>query len=381
VLFASRQSAGFSIDHKFPEDFCWRSDGRVVYAVREPPPNSRDSNLWEVHVDSATGKTATQPRKSTHLAGFHMEGLSASADGRKLLFESSTDQSYVFVGSLGPAGTLTNGRRLTPDERYNTPYGWTRDSRAVVFRSDRTGRFAIYKQRLDEDLPELIASGPGLPEFPRVSPDGSWVIYPAMPDNGPRGESRLMRVSTAGGGPQVILEHTRLTDYSCPLRAGFACVMSEASVDGNQHVFSTFDPGSGERHELFRMTRKPVNWMVSPEGARIAMIENDPQGRIEIRALTGEIQRRIEAKGWPNAVTVDWAADGKSLLISHPGLIDSPSGPIGATLLRVDLDGNVQPLWETRGARYAWAVASPDGRYLAIRGATTSRNAWLIDNF
>jgi hypothetical protein len=46
--------------------------------------------------------------------------------------------------------------------------------------------------------------------------------------------------------------------------------------------------------------------------------------------------------------------------------------------LRVDLDGRPQPLWETRGGRYTWGISSPDGQYLAIRGAASERNAWLI---
>ena len=107
----------------------------------------------------------------------------------------------------------------------------------------------------------------------------------------------------------------------------------------------------------------------------------DPQGRIEIRSLTGEIESRIEVQGWENPLSIDWAADGKSLFVSNPGLIESPAGPIGATLLKVDLEGHVQPLWETKGGRYTWAVASPDGKYLAVRGPATERNAWLIENF
>ena len=80
-------------------------------------------------------------------------------------------------------------------------------------------------------------------------------------------------------------------------------------------------------------------------------------------------------------MNIDWTADSKSLLISHFGLIDSPSGPIGVTILRVDFDGHVQPLWETRAGRLTWAIASPDGRYLAIRAPMSERNALMIENF
>jgi len=380
-ILAKRNYAGPSIDHNFPEDFCWLTDGRVIYAVRQPPPNSRDSNLWELAVDSESGKPRTPPRKVTNLPGFHMEGLSATAEGKQLLFESSTDQSYVYVGQVEADGELGNPRRLTPDERYNTPYAWTPDSKAVIFRSDRTGTFALYKQALDQDVPELIPTGPGNPIMARVSADGTWLIYPALADVEFPGEYRLMRVPLTGGRPQVIFERSKVTDFRCPDRVGSQCVMSESSSDGTQYVFAGFDPVSGTRHELFRIVRNPVNWTLSPDGSRIAMIGDDPEGTIEMRSITGQIETRIEVKGWSNLLTMDWAADGKAVFVSHPGLMESPSGPIGTTLLRVDLLGQAQTIWETRGARYTWGISSPDGKYLAIRGATTGRNAWMIENF
>src|SRR5581483_3692087 len=52
TVAAARRYQGSSLDHVFPEDFCWLPDGRIVYAVREPSPNSRDSNLWALNVDA-----------------------------------------------------------------------------------------------------------------------------------------------------------------------------------------------------------------------------------------------------------------------------------------------------------------------------------------
>jgi hypothetical protein len=78
-------------------------------------------------------------------------------------------------------------------------------------------------------------------------------------------------------------------------------------------------------------------------------------------------------KGWTNFTSVEWAADGKSLFVSY-------SGPLGTTLLRVDLNGRVQPLWNVRGDD-TWAVASRNGQYLAIAKQTIDRNAWMVENF
>ena len=286
-----------------------------------------------------------------------MEGLSVTEDGRRLAFESSVDESQVYVGRLRPAGRLSNVRRLTLDERYNIPFGWTPDSKAVIFNSDRTGTFLIYKQALDQDVPELFPTGSENIQVVRVSSDGKSLIYSTL-FPGESDAVRLLRVPLAGGAPQVVLQ-TVGNNFDCPRRPGAQCVASEGNAQG-EILFSSFDPLSSARHPLFRVTRlidrrNIINWTVSPDGSRIAMTGADPQGRIEIRSLTGEIQTRIELKEWPTPLSIDWAADGKALFVSHIGMIASPSGPIGATLLRVDLEGHVLPLWETRGGRYTWA--------------------------
>jgi Tol biopolymer transport system component len=381
---------GMSDDLGFPADFWWLPDGRMVYAVPKNGQNNGNSDLWEIPVDSRSGKPIGQPARITNLAGFHMEGFSVTADGKRLVFESSADQSHVYVGRLNTDGALENPRRLTLDERHNTPFAWTPGSEAVIFNSDRTGTSSIYKQSLDQDVPELIPTGPENIEMARVSPDGAWLIYTALfPQESDT--VRLMRVPLSGDAPQVIFESNGRTssasalNISCPHHSGSPCVFSEGFFE-LESDFSSFDPLSGKRHLLFRITRsmerqKTINWTISPDGSRIAITGADPQGRIEIRSLSGQIQTRIEVKGWPNPLSIDWAADGKAVFVSHTGLIESPSGPVGATLLRVDLEGHVQPLWETRGGRYTWAIASPDGKYLAIRVPATERNAWMVENF
>lgn len=367
-----------SIDHGLPEDISWLADGRIIYAVREPPPIIRDSNLWAVMVDESRGQRRGEPAKITKLAGFHMEGLSATADGKRMVFESGGDQSYVYVGRLSSDGKLVEGHRLTPDERYNTPYGWTADSKSVIFRSDRSGRFSLYQQALDQQEPDLIPTGPGSPQFARMSPDGAWVLYP----NGDYPKTdRLMRAPLAGGPSEVVLNRVNIQDFSCPRSPGSQCVLLESSTDGKEDVFSNFDPLTGSLSEAFRTPRKTIRMVLSPDGSMIATISRDPSGAIEIRSRSGQIKTTIRIKGWPNPVTLYWAADGKSFFVSHPGLIQSPSGPIGTTVLHVDFNGNAQPIWDMQGGRYAYQIPSPDGKYLAIRGATTGRNAWLLENF
>jgi hypothetical protein len=53
----------------------------------------------------------------------------------------------------------------------------------------------------------------------------------------------------------------------------------------------------------------------------------------------------------------------------------------GATLLFIDLKGQVSAIWEQRGGLWTWDVPSPDGRHLAILGFTLDSNVRMIEDF
>lgn len=375
VAISDPHTAGFSVDVNFPQDFWWLP-GRIVYSVPEKPPNSRETNIWQVAVDNGTGTPLGRPRRITNLAGFHMQSFSAGANGHRLVAVSGSARSHVLIASLKADGDLENPRRLTTDQRYNYPLDWTRDSKAVIFISDRTGNFSAYKQALDQNVPELITSATESVRVARVSPDGASLLYTSTSLSKPS-EVVLKRVPLSGGVPQFLFKTPGL-DFACPRLAGAQCVGSELSFETGQRLIA-FDPATGARRELFRFGAKPMPGIVSPDGTRFVFI--DAGEGIEIRTLAGQIQKRIDLKEWAQPTSVDWAADGKALFISHVGLIESPSGPVGATLLRVELDGRVKPLWDTKAGRSTWAVASPNSKYLAIREPATERNAWMIENF
>lgn len=391
ILVSSREShalTGVTLDVGFTDNFCWTRDGRIIYAVHEPAPNHRDRNLWAIDVDSETRASRNRPRRLTSVAGYQMDSLSMTADGSRLMFESGSDQSNIYVGRILPGGNLETPRQLTFHQKYNSPLAWTPDSKAVIFRSDRNGTLSIYKQALDEQEAELIPTGPESIGVVRVSPGGKWLIYTTLanvsyPDQAEL--TRVMRVPIGGGAPEPLFESKSTeVNVSCGIWIGASCVISESDPNRRQVKFRTFDPANGKRGPLFEVAvpgENRVNWMVSPDGSHLVMTGADPRGRIEIRALSGRIERAIELKRWPNPLFIDWAADTRSVTVEHFGLITSPSGPIGVTLLRVDLDSNVQPLWDTKAGRHAWAIPSPDGRYLAIRAPATERNAWIIENF
>ncbi len=132
-------------------DFCWGQSGRLIYALREPPPNQYDSNLWELRLDELTGKPKGTPRRLTDWTGFYFGSPELTADGNRFVFLNGRGQSDVYLGELTNGGReLKTPQRLTLDERVDWPGGWSADSKTVFLYSDRNGDFDIYKQGVNQ---------------------------------------------------------------------------------------------------------------------------------------------------------------------------------------------------------------------------------------
>jgi eukaryotic-like serine/threonine-protein kinase len=155
----------------------WASDRELIYVKYEAAPRT-DSNLWVVDINPSTGLPSGTAQRRTQWTDFRIRDLSASADASLLCFTRSSVQENVYLGDLqGRGSRLGSLRRLTLEDAVNIAFGWTPDSRAVFFQSDRDGQFHLYKQDINKDAAGLITSGPDNETVPRPSPDGQWLLY------------------------------------------------------------------------------------------------------------------------------------------------------------------------------------------------------------
>jgi hypothetical protein len=126
----------------------------------------------------------------------------------------------------------------------------------------------------------------------------------------------------------------------------------------------------------FPIDPKQEDWWVdlSSDGTQVA-VTRSPAGPLNILSLKGALTRQIEVKGWSNVLEFTWAANGKGIFVV--------SGKRGTrVVLHVDAEGRAQPLWESLGASgETLAIASPDGRQLAMQTWTTNGNMWMLENF
>jgi DNA-binding winged helix-turn-helix (wHTH) protein/Tol biopolymer transport system component len=377
-------------------DFSWLPGGRLIYARFDAPLGSfrEDGNLWEVPVDSRTGEPSGKPVQLTRWAGFSVEDLSSSVDGRRLAFTRRSWQSQAFIGPLSKDGTrMQPPRRLTFSEATDWPFAWTADSKAVILSSDRNGKWEVFKQALGQETAQLLATDSQPLYEPRLSADGAWVLYPVLPKSiGPSTPIPLMRVPVNGGPAQLVLEARNFVDFQCAQAPAMLCELNERSAD-RKLMATAFDPVKGRGRVLMAISNDPSSPFdaarLSPDGAHFAYLKfREPYGHIKLLSLDGRLEREITVKKWPGFTSLDWAPDGKAMYCGT-----RVAGQW--MLLRVDLDGNVHVLWQHTGTvgsdgmipRWNWAcgeiygIPSPDGRYMAVGAEVCNNNIWMVENF
>ena len=215
--------------------------------------------------------------------------------------------------------------------------------------------------------------------MPRLSPDGSSVLYVVRPKpGGPSNNAQVMRAPLAGGPPQFVLEESAIWDIQCARTPYTLCIYSK--IENGQQTFFTFDPVKGKGVELHARETDGDNfdWVLSPDGRYIAWARNrTPQKEFGVRVLSlaEGWKRDIAVPGWAEFYGLDWAADSKSLWAAA-------NNRRGArALLNVGFDGKVRTMMSNQNAFLEWAIPSPDGRHLAIVQDSNTSNVWLLENF
>jgi Tol biopolymer transport system component/DNA-binding winged helix-turn-helix (wHTH) protein len=353
----------------------WGSDGRLIYAFAESRPRQMDSNLWAVKLDKNSKPAGTPVRLSNDQGSVF--SLSSSGDNKRIVYVKGVPEPDVYVAKLDPSGALSEPQRLTLDDREDLPFDWTPDNKQVIFMSNRTGNFNIYKQSLRQTVPDLLVAGTEQVEEPRLSPDGTQLFYLSFPSSGDSSyEVPLMRVPVSGGPPQQIARANWINNHQCSRAPVSVCVYSVLGKD--DITFFKFDPVKGHPAQFYQIKddlTQVYNWSLSPDGTTVAMARGkfgEGEDRIHLISLSGASERWIPIKGWPGLASLDWASDSKSIW--------APSAGDGENaLLNVNLQGTIRVVWRPRKLSVGWAIPSRDGKSLALHVNSTSANVLMLE--
>ncbi|MGC2108502.1 MAG: protein kinase [Candidatus Korobacteraceae bacterium] len=358
-------------------DVLWLADGRVVFALRELPPNEQDSNLWALQVDPKSGTPQGKPKRLTNWMGSQQGALTASADGKRLVSQRIRFESTAKIAELGANGRdLKASRPLNSTTWSSQAAGWMPDGSAL-FLATSYGEKGIFVQKATDHDPHPLIRGPDTYASPVISPDGKWLLYTESQRNG----SVWLKRMPVTGGPSATLLSGELT-YRCAKAPSNLCLVSE--LQGKQLVFYALDPLRGVGREVMRFDiRKDSNdvfsnWSLSPDGKNIALVDyGTSREQVWILSTIDGSRRAVRLRGWPVLERVNWSADNARLYIS--GAADVAL----AGILKTDLAGNFTVLLE-RSNNQGWVfdpAPSPDGRYLLYTEKTSPSEVMLLENF
>jgi len=351
--------------------------GRVVYARSEPGGHSF-TNLWEVPVNAAEGKANAPARQLTNWPDISVSQLSATADGKHLAFTNGSWQADVYLGDLHKGGAeLANTRRLTLDQSDDWPAFWTADDNAVVFESNRNGRSQIFRQRVDQTLPELLSADLGDADFPVFG--GPWIYFYSLPSGTKLVWDKpveIRRIAADGGASVPVLNEVG-PGIACAERNPSVCVL--ARLRGKVLSFYHFDHANGPGSEFGHMDFDTSLWpefSLSPDGSKVVAIDPGGDGnRLRVIPVDGSPASDVQLSGRKGLENPFWAADGKGWFVSS-------LAPGGVYLLHVSPNGESQVIFEQpQNGRVTWGIPSHDGKHLAYLRWTAARNIWMIDGF
>jgi len=316
----------------------------------------------------------------TNWTGFSIAMISATADGKRLVFIKIHDQFSIYVASLGKSekSGLGTVERLTTDTWEKALNGWTLDSRGIYFSLHRNGKTAIYRQDLHQQSPERMISGIEDVGSAHLSPDGSLLLYTALAKRGSSELNRVMSMPVEGGTPLELARGDY--GYQCAVLPSASCILSE--VKGKTLNFYPLDPKSGPATQPIKtisntnasdLNLYPESWSLSPDGQYIALVQGDDKGQVQIFNLRNDTVRRLDLITWTHLETVSWSPDGRTLYVTS-------FGSQGATLLSVSLNGNAKSLFQGHNWLCCPKVA-PSGRLLAFLAVETQSDASMLKDF
>jgi dipeptidyl aminopeptidase/acylaminoacyl peptidase len=116
-------------------------------------------------------------------------------------------------------------------------------------------------------------------------------------------------------------------------------------------------------------------WDLAPDGSQIAVADSsENSNEITFIKITTNETRKITIKGYDNIHSLRFSNDSQSIFCGAVKGNDT-------WILRVGRDGDMLPITRTEQSMTSFALISPDGRHLAVRGINVEANAWMLEDF
>jgi len=317
----------------------WLADGSGLIMSANPKKGYFFTQLWLLSYPNGETRQITNDSNN-------YDYISLTADSRTLLAHHVELLTHIWIA---PEGDSARARRIssglgdykhirwTPDGNLtvaafgnnnldiflrntnggeikqltvNTGTNWgnepSDDGRYIVFDSDRTGEFHIWRMDADGANPVQLTNGTG-EKFAEISPDGKWVVYTSFQD------WTLWKISIEGGEPVKIADAYARQSSISPDGKWIVYMASE----NNRQIVMSFEGDAPVRtYDLppDAPQLQSVRW--SPDSQAIQFIVK--RGGVENiwqMPLDGGEAKQITNFTSDRIFSYDWSPNGKQLAI------------------------------------------------------------------
>jgi Tol biopolymer transport system component/predicted Ser/Thr protein kinase len=327
----------------------WSPDGRSLAVVDRSSPKEPNS-IYLLSTETREKRRLTLPP-----AGYAGDVYPAlSPDGGTLAFVRIRGAAAqdVYLEAFGGGKPSAEPRRLTFDERYVNGIDWTPDGRSILFSSNRSGTYEMWRIPASGGQPERLAFGDG--HHPSISRDGHRLAFARSSSN-----YNIWRAS----GPGAAEKRTPPTKLIASTQGEY---QPQFSPDGKRIAFGSDRSGSSEIWVADSEGLNPVQltsfggpavgsprW--SPDGRWIAF-DSSKEGQRDIYVVSAEggAARRLTTDPSQD-VRPSWSGDGRWIYFGS-----NRSGDWQVWKLSAEGGSAVQVT--RKGGREAFEA--PDGRFL-----------------
>jgi Tol biopolymer transport system component len=343
----------------------WSPDGKFLIITDQSTPEDR-FGLFLLSLDTLEKRRLTSPPPT-----FGDSQPAISPDGQQVAFVRIRNQNNGAIYLLPLTGD--EPKQLIGDLRNVSGVKWTADGRAVVFSSNRTGNFNLWRMAIAGGAPELVAvAGKGVYN-PAISRQGDRMAY-----NERFLDSNIWRLDASGapegGGagrrsmPVKLISSTR-ADHSPQFSPDGRKIVFASDRSGSDEIWVCDSDGANPLQLTFFDGPSTGSPLWSPDGKQI-VFDSRPKGNSDIFAIAAE-------GGQPRALTTDtsndllpsWSNDGRWVYFR--------SNRNGSwQIWKLPVSGG-QPIQVTQQGGFE-SSESPDGRLLYYTKGLGPGGIWQV---
>ena len=265
----------------------------------------QNSNIW-----IAPGGDASRATQITSNNSEGMSGVRWTPDGR-IVYTSRT-QGFVNIRIMNADGT--GQRQLTAEPGGSFGPSVSPDGRYVVFTSNRTGNYCVWRMEIDGSNPKQLTNVASA-QNAEITPDGRWVVYSGTET----GLSNLWKVPIDGGSPIRLTDYTSSGPVPSPNGKLIAFKFVDEQATPKRQRFAIMTVEGGQITKVFDLPQ-PLEQMIrwTPDGRALTYVDTrDGISNNWAYPIDGSPPKQLTGFKSDRVFGYAWSRDGKQLAVAR----------------------------------------------------------------